>query len=623
MYLRECLIQNVGPIVLLDVSLELDASGNPKPVVLVGKNGTGKTIVLAYVVDALAELAKQHFGDVVLEQKIGRTPYFKIVSGTDSRSLSEPHVCLLEFADSDKKCDYVQKVGVLDPQTIAGAMRGRFGQVNSWPKDTHHKVAVGDKERIETAFQSGAICFFPASRHELPHWLNTVSVQTQMVFGDSTRIQGLLQKPLIVERAAESNRQWLMDVLLDCMADFEFKPQGTLSSGQIQIAAVPRSKNLQEKIKLSFARDNVEKLLRAVLEDDTAEMVVRNRHAGSARIGIQLANGITVPSLMHLSAGQSLLFNLFTTIIRYADWSDLNKSISLERIEGIVIIDEIEAHLHSDLQFEVLPRLLRLFPKVQFVVSSHSPLFLLGMEKEFGPNGVQILEMPTGRRIGTERFEEFRRSFDVYRKTKSFEEEVEDQLRQTTKPLVLTEGQTDPVLIRTALALLGRNDLLNSIEVDQVGSSGEGGSSGGGASHLNKARTFLEHNYRRFNRRVLLLYDNENNKPAEVFGLISVRSIPMNPANVRVRGGVENLLPEALFEERFYDVQEKPRADGGGATIKTLRKEEFCRWVCEERKNPADFVAFETYVVPILEAFVSQTTAGALGFSSAVVETSQ
>jgi hypothetical protein len=38
MYLRESLIENVGPISALDVSLELAADGQPKPVVLVGMN---------------------------------------------------------------------------------------------------------------------------------------------------------------------------------------------------------------------------------------------------------------------------------------------------------------------------------------------------------------------------------------------------------------------------------------------------------------------------------------------------------------------------------------------------------------------------------------------------------
>jgi hypothetical protein len=319
-----------------------------------------------------------------------------------------------------------------------------------------------------------------------------------------------------------------------------------------------------------------------------------------------LGSGVTVPSLSHLSAGQSLLFNLFATIIRYAERAgDLSKSVKLDQIEGIVLIDEIDAHLHSDLQCDVLPRLLKLFPKTQFVVSSHAPLFLLGLEREFGTDGVQILEMPTGRGIGTERFEEFHRSFEVYRQTKAFEEEIESQLRETTKPLVLTEGQTDPVFIRTALDLLGHHDLLPLVEIDQVGSSIRGGTTGGGDSHLTKARAFLEHNHQRFNRRILLLYDHDTGKPAAGNGLLAQRAIPRNLGNNRVPSGIENLLPEKLFEDRFYSTHEKPRPDGGSTVIKSLKKEEFCRWVCEQRKDPSDFVAFGTHLVPILREFVN------------------
>lgn len=603
MYLRECLIENVGPIAALDLSFELAPGGNPKPVVFVGKNGTGKTIVLAYVVDALAELAKQHFGDIVLDQRIGHMPFFKVTSGADSRSPTGHHLCLLEFADAVQKFSYVEKVGVLDPQSISDKLRDRFAAVRNWPKEEpFHKQAVGDKKSVESAFTSGAICFFPASRHERPHWLNVGALEDNPVFGDYSGIQGQLRKPLIIERAAASNQQWLMDVLLDSMMEFEVLPS-VMSAGEEHPVLRP-TQNVQEKVLLGIGRQNVEQLLRQVLEDDHSKLVLNYRNAVSGRMGIRLGSGVTVPSLMHLSAGQSLLFNLFATIIRYADRGNLNMSIKLGEIEGIVLIDEIDAHLHSDLQFEVLPRLLKLFPKVQFVVSSHAPLFVLGMEKEFGVDGVQILEMPTGRGIGTERFEEFRRSFNVYRQTKAFEEEVENQLRQATKPLVLTEGQTDPVFIRTALELLGHHDLLSLVEIDQVGMSGKGGTSGGGDSHLNKARTFLEHNHQRFNRRVLLLYDNDTGKPAAVIVSLVQRAIPKNLTNHRVPSGIENLLPEALFEDRFYSVQEKPRPDGGVAIIKSLKKEEFCRWVCEKRRDPADFAVFETHLVPILREFL-------------------
>ena len=45
-------------------------------------------------------------------------------------------------------------------------------------------------------------------------------------------------------------------------------------------------------------------------------------------------------------------------------------------MEGIVLIDEIETHLHVDLQKKVLPFLVDFFPKLQFIVTTHSPFVL-------------------------------------------------------------------------------------------------------------------------------------------------------------------------------------------------------------------------------------------------------
>jgi hypothetical protein len=359
------------------------------------------------------------------------------------------------------------------------------------------------------------------------------------------------------------------------------------------------------KALLDVGRQNVEKLLRQVVEDDEARLQLNLRNASFGRVSVRLRGDILIPSLRHLSAGQALLFNLFATIIRYADKNDLNKSIRLDQIEGIVLIDEIDAHLHADLQFEVLPKLLKLFPRVQFVVTTHSPLFLLGMEREFGDDGVQILELPGGRNIGTERFDEFRRSFDVYRQTKIFEDEVECKVQRASMPLVLTEGQTDVALIRTALTLLGHLDILSAIEVDQIGESRHGGAIGGGASSLQNAYKFLRNNHRQFNRKVLLLFDSDTMKQATNTGPITVRAIPKNPENTRVPGGIENLLPDGLFEDRFYSEVTTQLIDGGLKSVKTLNKEMFCRYICEERKKRGDFAAFETYLVPLLREFIS------------------
>lgn len=48
--------------------------------------------------------------------------------------------------------------------------------------------------------------------------------------------------------------------------------------------------------------------------------------------------------------------------------------------EGIVLIDEIETHLHLELQKRILPILTKLFPNLQFIVTTHSPFILNSLE---------------------------------------------------------------------------------------------------------------------------------------------------------------------------------------------------------------------------------------------------
>ena len=45
-------------------------------------------------------------------------------------------------------------------------------------------------------------------------------------------------------------------------------------------------------------------------------------------------------------------------------------------LPGIVLIDEIETHLHLELQKNIMPLLTVVFPNIQFIVTSHSPFIL-------------------------------------------------------------------------------------------------------------------------------------------------------------------------------------------------------------------------------------------------------
>lgn len=63
----------------------------------------------------------------------------------------------------------------------------------------------------------------------------------------------------------------------------------------------------------------------------------------------------------------------------------LNKHLGkevLEKIPGIILIDEFGIHLHPGLQSLSLQRLQDTFPKIQFILSTHSPLLVNGLKKE-------------------------------------------------------------------------------------------------------------------------------------------------------------------------------------------------------------------------------------------------
>ncbi len=49
-----------------------------------------------------------------------------------------------------------------------------------------------------------------------------------------------------------------------------------------------------------------------------------------------------------------------------------------KNLEGIVLIDEIDLHLHPKWQKQLVKKLNELFPKIQFIASTHSPIPLLG-----------------------------------------------------------------------------------------------------------------------------------------------------------------------------------------------------------------------------------------------------
>lgn len=76
--------------------------------------------------------------------------------------------------------------------------------------------------------------------------------------------------------------------------------------------------------------------------------------------------------LNELSDGYSSLLSIVTELILRME----AHGVSTYDMQGVVLVDEIETHLHVDLQKKVLPFLVDFFQKIQFIVTTHSPFVL-------------------------------------------------------------------------------------------------------------------------------------------------------------------------------------------------------------------------------------------------------
>ncbi|WP_336855567.1 AAA family ATPase [Pseudescherichia vulneris] len=76
--------------------------------------------------------------------------------------------------------------------------------------------------------------------------------------------------------------------------------------------------------------------------------------------------------LDQLSSGFSSLLSIYTELLIRCHLSQVEKS----EMTGIVLIDEIDAHLHVTLQKKILPFFTRSFPQIQFIVTTHSPFVI-------------------------------------------------------------------------------------------------------------------------------------------------------------------------------------------------------------------------------------------------------
>lgn len=126
-----------------------------------------------------------------------------------------------------------------------------------------------------------------------------------------------------------------------------------------------------EKIDSWFIR--FENALKVLLSDESIKLVYDYKNYNF----LIKQNGRNPYGLNELSDGYSAIIGIVADLILRMDRNWLLKGeLSQYDVEGVVLIDELETHLHVELQRKILPFLTEFFPRIQFIITTHSAYIL-------------------------------------------------------------------------------------------------------------------------------------------------------------------------------------------------------------------------------------------------------
>ncbi len=597
MYTKRIQLFNYGPIEKLDIHMPFEGD-NSLPIVFVGENGSGKSILLSHIVNGLISAKNVAFsesGEVDLNKVYKLRSNAYIGHGGEfsyGRVDFDKGLFVSEIRTRRNRGEYISV-----PEDISGTEVEK-----AWNKidpnendhyDSNFSSNTESRNNIKDLFNNNCVLYFPPNRFEEPAWLNERNLKAKAEYMNLEHLEGFTNRRVVDYSPLHDNQDWLFDLAYD-RAVLELQtPHLNLPVNNAE-STVPLPIFAGYSGEAANTYELALQIVRIVTQREDVRFGIGKRQN---RVVSLEANSIgqLVPNIFQLSTGETSLLNLFLTLLRDFDLCNATFS-SASDISGIVVVDEIDLHLHAIHQHEVLPKLMQMFPKVQFIVTTHSPLFVLGMNKLLGKDGFALYRLPQGHQISPEEFSEFGHAYQAFMQTTKYSRDVRVAIRDARRPVVFVEGVTDQKYIERAAQLLNRISLFQKIEVQ----------AGGGKDNLKRVwKSYKVPMSDIIPQRILLLYDCEEKIEPNNKGEIFRRTIPVQPENPICKG-IENLFSRSTLDKASK--QNPAFIDIDPARIKTIRGEKqaipdlwtvngkektnLCNWLCEHG-TAEDFAHFQ------------------------------
>ena len=283
--------------------------------ILTGKNGSGKTSVLQAMRN-----------------------YLKAINNGMLNTIHVDWPRTIELAKRNYE-NATSKAEKIQAQSAIKSFESSIAEYNG-----QLSIQLSDEVELDSLYKQGDFitAYFPADRSTVIYRANGVKdVKLEDTYGlDSTPINILLQYMV------------------------HLKTQQAYAKNENDLS-------VEKKITEWFTR--FESALKVLLSDDSIRLVYDYKNYNF----LIEQKGRNPYSLDELSDGYSAIIGIVADLILRMDRNWLLKGeLSQYDVEGVVLIDELETHLHVELQRKILPFLTEFFPRIQFIITTHSAYIL-------------------------------------------------------------------------------------------------------------------------------------------------------------------------------------------------------------------------------------------------------
>ncbi|MEH2447254.1 MAG: AAA family ATPase [Nostoc sp.] len=353
-----------------DLTLDLNET---EPIVLIGINGVGKSSIL----DCLAILLSQITGSIQNSVDAIRSFHKQDITNGGKDTHNEITV-LLELREFTWSLTQIQNevrknlTSVLAKLIVTLELLGQ--------QDESIKITL--EEKLGQSFNDLTI------QSHLPEELRVVVDELRSQIEANPKVNLPLAVYYPVNRA-------VLDIPLEIAEKYEFKQidsyEQSLTGGKIDFKSFFEWFRNREDLENELRRDNLNYRDRQ-LESVRGSITSLQPEFSDLRVE-RLPLRMTVIKrgqeliINQLSDGEKCLLAMVGDLARRLAIANPSLPDPLEG-EGVVLIDEIELHLHPKWQREIIPALTRTFPNCQFIVTTHSPQVI----SQVKPEGIYILE---------------------------------------------------------------------------------------------------------------------------------------------------------------------------------------------------------------------------------------